>query len=231
MRSIALAHRYFDAWNRHDAAAVAASFAPDGTDTDPTAGPGLKPEATAAYAAALFTAFPDLVFDLDAIHAVDDRAVVGRWVMRGAQTGTLRDIPPTGRRVALPGVDVLTVASEGIASVVGYFDRQTPLEQLGLHGSNTARRVHPDGAPGAVGGGGGAGPELQPADYAGTARDERVPRLGRGGRGQPDVQVLRIRIHPRRLHQRVDPARIATAAGPLRRLPPSVGGGRAHGHL
>lgn len=133
MRSIALAHRYFDAWNRHDAAAVAASFAPDGTYTDPTAGPGLKPEATAAYAAALFAAFPDLIFDLDAIHAVDDRAVVGRWVMRGTQTGTLRDIPPTGRRVALPGVDVLTVASERVASVVGYFDRQTLLEQLGLH--------------------------------------------------------------------------------------------------
>jgi hypothetical protein len=43
MRSIALAHRYFDAWNRHDAAAVAASLALDGTDTDPTAGPGLSP--------------------------------------------------------------------------------------------------------------------------------------------------------------------------------------------
>ncbi len=133
MTCIACAQRYFDAWNRHDPDAIAACFSPEGTYSDPSAGAALKPRATAAYAAALFGAFPDLAFDLDAIHAVDDRAVVGQWVMRGTQTGTLRDMPPTGRRVALPGVDVLTVASDGVASVVGYFDRQALLEQLGLH--------------------------------------------------------------------------------------------------
>ena len=132
MNSIALARRYFDAWNCRDPETIAACFSRDGTYTDPTAGAGLTPAATAAYAAALFGGFPDLALDLAAISEVDERTVGGQWMMRGTQTGTLRDLPPTGRTVALPGVDVITVTPDGVASVVGYFDRQTMLEQLGL---------------------------------------------------------------------------------------------------
>lgn len=94
MNAIELAQRYFDAWNHRDPTAIAACFAPDGTYTDPTAGAGLGPQATAAYAAGLFAGFPDLTFDLEALHQIEERTVVGRWLMRGCQTGTLRDLPP-----------------------------------------------------------------------------------------------------------------------------------------
>ena len=52
--------------------------------------------------------------------------------MRGTNTGPLRGQFPTGRGVALAGVDVITLADGKIGSVQGYFDRQTMAEQLGL---------------------------------------------------------------------------------------------------
>jgi hypothetical protein len=40
--------------------------------------------------------------------------------------------PPTGRPVAIRGVDVFTVTAGEITSAEGYFDRQTLAEQLGF---------------------------------------------------------------------------------------------------
>lgn len=38
MSTMQVAHRYFDAWNRRDAYAIAAAFAEGGTYSDPSAG-------------------------------------------------------------------------------------------------------------------------------------------------------------------------------------------------
>jgi hypothetical protein len=45
--------------------------------------------------------------------------------------------------VALPGIDVITVAGDRIASVVGYFDRGTIFNQLGLQVSVQPYRIGP----------------------------------------------------------------------------------------
>jgi steroid delta-isomerase-like uncharacterized protein len=127
-----LAHTYFDAWNRRDPAAIASVFADQGTYRDPATGQELRGAAIGAYASELFTAFPDLSFDVIAMHPAGDRAVVARWVMRGTNTGPFRGAPPTGRTVTLPGVDLLTVRGDRILSVEGYFDRLATLEQLGF---------------------------------------------------------------------------------------------------
>ena len=52
--------------------------------------------------------------------------------MRGANTGSLSGLPPTGAQIAQPGIDVIRVSGDKVASVRGYFDRQTMLEQLGI---------------------------------------------------------------------------------------------------
>lgn len=123
---------YFRAWNTHDPEGVAAALADGGTYTDPTVtGSPLTGAQIAEHARALFTAFPDLTFEvLSAQHA--DGTQVARWLMRGTNTGPLRGQFPTGRCLALPGVDVITVTGGKIGSVQGYFDRQTLAEQLGL---------------------------------------------------------------------------------------------------
>lgn len=126
------AQAYFDAWNRHDPAAIVATFGEHGTYSDPVAGAGLRGQAIAAYADGLFTAFPDLGFRIGSVDRTGERSLVAEWTMHGTNTGPLSGAPATGATVALPGIDVIELRGDALASVRGYFDRQTFLEQLGL---------------------------------------------------------------------------------------------------
>src|SRR4029077_17534524 len=123
MNRLERAQRYFDAWNAPDAAAIAATFAPGGTYTDPSVH-DLDPEATGAYAVGLAAAFPDLRFEIVSSALTEDGAVAAQWIMRGTNRGSFQGLPPTGREIALPGADFITFADGdgGIATVTGYFD-------------------------------------------------------------------------------------------------------------
>jgi steroid delta-isomerase-like uncharacterized protein len=126
---------YFEAWNARDAGAVTAALADGGTYADPTTESPLAGPALAEHARALFAAFPDLNFEVVSCQPADagaDGTMVVQWLMRGTNTGPLRGQFPTGRTVALAGVDVITITDGEIRSVEGYFDRQTMAEQLGL---------------------------------------------------------------------------------------------------
>lgn len=76
-----VAQSYFDAWNRRDPDAIVATFAEGGTYTDPNVPEGLRDRAIGEYAAGLFTAFPDLSFDIISPHATGDggRPVANAW--------------------------------------------------------------------------------------------------------------------------------------------------------
>jgi len=131
--SLLLVEPYFDAWNVRDPEAVAAAFAEGGTYTDPTVtGPPLTGTAITEHARALVTAFPDLSFEILGGHLANGGQVITRWLLRGTNTGPWNGQPPTGRPVAVLGVDVLTVTAGKITSVEGYFDRQRVAEQLGF---------------------------------------------------------------------------------------------------
>lgn len=129
---VTLCHRYFDAWRQRDAAAVLATLAPGGTYEDPlTAGP-VTGEAFRGYMQGLWAAMPDLDFEMGEIHRVSDGGVHGAWTMVGHNHGSFNGLPPTGRAVRLPGIDVFQVGPEGIRRVVGYFDSAVVPRQLGL---------------------------------------------------------------------------------------------------
>jgi steroid delta-isomerase-like uncharacterized protein len=133
LTSRAHVQRYFQAWNDRDPAAVVAALDQGGTYVDPNvAGRPLSGEALAAYARGLFDSFPDLHFEVTELGTAPGGVTVARWLMRGTNTGPLRGAPPTGRSVALPGVDLIATSDTGLRSVEGFFDRQTMAEQLGL---------------------------------------------------------------------------------------------------
>jgi predicted ester cyclase len=101
MDYLAVAEQYFDAWNAHDADAIAATFAPAGTYSDPQVS-GLDGAATGAYAAGLWESFPDLWFELVSAEATPDARVAAQWVMHGTNMGSFVGLPPTGRGVSVP---------------------------------------------------------------------------------------------------------------------------------
>ena len=131
MDQLELAQRYFDAWNAHDGEAIAATFAEDGTYSDPTVSK-LSPKETGAYANGLFASFPDLTFDLVSAGSTAEGRVAAQWLMRGTNTEPFQGLPPTGKEVALPGADFIRLGDGGIESVEGYFDTRVLPEQIGL---------------------------------------------------------------------------------------------------
>ncbi len=133
MQSLDVAQRYFAAWNQHDPDTIAALFAEDGKYLDPIVPQGVSGPALAQYTAGLFAAFPDLSFEIVSAVEVNDTTVAAQWVMYGTNSGSLRGLPPTGKRVALPGADFITVADGKIRAVQGYFDQKTYMQQLGLN--------------------------------------------------------------------------------------------------
>ena len=125
------ANEYLAAWNARDADAIVRAFAGGGTYRDPTTGE-ISGEAIGANAKRLWDAFPDLSFEVASIAEAGPGKVVAEWIMKGTNTGSFQGLPPTGRSVSLPGVDVIEIGADGIRSLKGYFDTRAVPEQLGL---------------------------------------------------------------------------------------------------
>jgi steroid delta-isomerase-like uncharacterized protein len=127
-----VARRYFDGWNRRDSNAVLETMASGGTYSDPQTGGPLGGQAFREYMDGLFSAFPDVSFEIRSEGLLGPDFVAAQWVMRGRNTGSMRGLPPTGRSVALQGADFIRVGADGITSVEGYFDSRAIPEQLDL---------------------------------------------------------------------------------------------------
>jgi steroid delta-isomerase-like uncharacterized protein len=132
MDPIAIAQRYFDGWNRRDPAAVLDTMAPNGTYADPTTGGPLSGEAFDGYMKGLFSAFPDVSFEIASVGQAAPDLVAAQWVMRGTNTGSMFGLPPTGKSIEVRGADFIRVADAKIRSVDGYFDSGEVPKQLGL---------------------------------------------------------------------------------------------------
>jgi steroid delta-isomerase-like uncharacterized protein len=132
MNSAELAQAYIDAWNSHDAAGICALFAADGTYSDPNVPDGIGGQALADYASGLFAAFSDLSFEAEKFLDTANGTVVAEWMMKGTNDGSFRGLPPTGRAIAVPGVDVIETGADGIRRVRGYVGSRLMMEQLDL---------------------------------------------------------------------------------------------------
>lgn len=131
-RATTLIDAYFAGWNAHDAGAVARTFAPGGTYSDPTTGGPVAGAELAGVVGPLCAAFPDLAFERAEAIGGGGRHVV-EWVLRGHNHGALRTgVGPTGRAATLRGVTVFEVEDAGIRAARGYFDQKAFVESFGL---------------------------------------------------------------------------------------------------
>jgi steroid delta-isomerase-like uncharacterized protein len=76
------------------------------------------------------TAFPDLHFTIEDEIAEGD-TVVSRWTARGTHRGEFMGTPPTGRTIAVTGMDILHFVDGRIRENWAAFDALGLLQQLG----------------------------------------------------------------------------------------------------
>lgn len=130
--------RMISAWNRHDAAGVAACYAPDATiltvgESEPLQGL----DALVETLEVLFAGFPDIQHDIRAT-VTEGNCLVMEWLLHGTHTGVLPSptgfLPASGRRVEIPGVSLIWLNEHGLAHLEhSYTDPTTMARQLGLY--------------------------------------------------------------------------------------------------
>lgn len=128
---------YLDAWNRHDAQAVAAAFHPEGVRQVPYVEGSLRGAAILADAQAAFSAFSDFHVEVGRSDVAGEGRMVKEFVFAARWTGVfaagaLAGKAPTGRRFALPAAEIIEFADDGrIRASRVYYDRLALLVQIG----------------------------------------------------------------------------------------------------
>ncbi len=127
-----LSRRWIDeAWSKGNVDVLDDLNAPDFVDHSGL--PGVSPDTAGMkqFIAGLHAAFSEVVITIEDMVAEGDR-LVGRWVMRGVNTGSFNGMPATDRPVTLMGFDLLRVEGDRFAEVWGVADIAGMLQQLGV---------------------------------------------------------------------------------------------------
>jgi steroid delta-isomerase-like uncharacterized protein len=122
----AMVERWVKAWNEANLDAVDDLFAPDysvnGTPLTPT---GVKQAITW-----LHSVFHDRVLTVEEVVHRENRVAV-RWTIRGTHAATFMGIPPSGKQVALTGINIYRLADGKIHENHECVDIYGLLTQLG----------------------------------------------------------------------------------------------------
>jgi ketosteroid isomerase-like protein len=122
-------------FNAHDLDGFAEVLADDVVFHAPGGMRGEGKSACAEFFAGWWVAFPDAHVDVHDLHLIEDVAVE-EGSFTGTHGGVLRtptgDIPPTGRPVRIPYIQVLRFRNGKHVSFNLMFDRLEMLDQLGL---------------------------------------------------------------------------------------------------
>lgn len=121
------------AWNAHDAGKIASFFAEDGVYESEPAGVVAKGrDAVKAYAAGMFSAFPDVKFETKTQFA-SGNFVASEILMTGTNKGPLPEGPPaTGKSFSLKCCAINEFEGNLMKRCSVYFDMAALAKQLGL---------------------------------------------------------------------------------------------------
>ena len=130
------AHRWLDAWNKHDGDALAQLVTEDVEFFDPAIGTVHGRAPVADWVRQCDRAFPDYVFEEpEPGYISNDRAkAILPWRMRGTNTGPI-DPPgfaPTGKAIVLEGVDHWSFRDGLVARYRADYDSLGLMRQLGI---------------------------------------------------------------------------------------------------
>ena len=125
------AHRD-QAWQRRDAATLAADHAEDATAESPMQGRLVGRDRIGGVYSSWFAAFPDLSFTSREL-LIDGHRVAEVYAVTGTQSAPFGGVPATGRRIEFRGVWLYTLSPEGkIVADERLYDVTNVLVQLGV---------------------------------------------------------------------------------------------------
>ena len=125
--------RHFEAYNAQRPEAVLAFVHPDYVYHPPGGGEPMDRRGRQADEAPFFAAFTEIESVVEDQIAEGER-VATRVTMYCTHTGPYGGIPPTGRRIAIPLIDISTVRDGMILEEWAEFDMRGILRQLGAPG-------------------------------------------------------------------------------------------------
>ena len=127
----ALVRRFVEEfWNEGNTAAADELFAPDAEIHMPT-GELVDLDGLKGFAGEFRQAFSDWHSTFEELIAEGDR-VAERWTGRGTHRGNLQGIPPTGKRVEVPGSVFYRIVGGKIVEFRGQLDMMGMMRQLGV---------------------------------------------------------------------------------------------------
>ena len=130
MSKVIFREHFEQIWNRKDASAIERFIAPTYRGFDAA-------ELIAGIAGykhhfeTITTAFPDLRITIDIILGEADR-VAARWVVEATHTGPFGEIPPTGKRVHVTGIELIRTRNRQIVEGHANADTLGLLTQIGI---------------------------------------------------------------------------------------------------
>jgi hydroxyacylglutathione hydrolase len=127
-----VARTYFDAVAACDVDGMIACWAPDGVENIAPIGQLSVPDGVRSFFTELFAAVPDQKFEVLDVVAARNQAAV-RWRSTGTFCGgPFLGVEPTGNRIELEGIDLLTVADGLIQRNDAYYDGTEFARQIGM---------------------------------------------------------------------------------------------------
>ena len=125
----ALVQRFFEeVINQRNLAALDQFVTPGGVNHTVPAG---LPEEANQFLGLYLNAFPDVKATVEDLMTDGDK-VVARVSYRGTHQGTFRGIPPTGKQIAVMGINIFRIANGKLVEHWGITDRLAVLHQLGV---------------------------------------------------------------------------------------------------
>jgi hydroxyacylglutathione hydrolase len=127
-----VARAYFDAVAARDVDAMIACWAPGGIENIAPIGQLSAPDGVRSFFTELFAAVPDQKFEVLDVVAARNQAAV-RWRAIGTFCGApFQGVEPTGSRIELEGIDLLTVVDGLIQRNDAYYDGTQFARQIGM---------------------------------------------------------------------------------------------------
>ena len=119
-------------WNQGNLGLADELVAPDYVGHDPTSPDEHRgPEGLKQYVATSRSAFPDWHMRIEEQVAEGD-LVATRWTATGTQKGEMAGIPPTGKRVRMPGTSIDRFSEGRLVETWDSYDALGVMQQLGV---------------------------------------------------------------------------------------------------